>query len=192
MKRYILLFSTLLWPLLASPYMGVGRNLAYKKTFFLNKGGFKGFWHKVGGDDDLFVNQYAKNNNTRVCISPDALILSVPKKKLRSFFYQKVRHLAIGKSYKKKDKFIIGCLLISHILFWAGFILLSAKGIGTPYVMLSLLLRMCILYTTFSLAAKKLGDTFNILPLAPLDFLFTFYYLSVGIVALFTKKIKWN
>jgi glycosyltransferase involved in cell wall biosynthesis len=44
---------------LGFPYMGVGRNLAYKKTEFFN---VKGFVKHIGiksGDDDLFINEVA-------------------------------------------------------------------------------------------------------------------------------------
>src|SRR5690606_33778770 len=43
---------------LGNPYMGVGRNLAYRKSKFLEEKGFNNFLHVTGGDDDLFVNQH--------------------------------------------------------------------------------------------------------------------------------------
>jgi hypothetical protein len=35
--------------------MGVGRNLAYRKSTFLNNKGFGDYMNVTGGDDDLFV-----------------------------------------------------------------------------------------------------------------------------------------
>jgi len=41
------------------PYMGVGRNLAYRKSLFFKARGFASHHHIISGDDDLFVNQNA-------------------------------------------------------------------------------------------------------------------------------------
>src|SRR5690606_6056352 len=51
-----------------SPYMGVGRNLAYTKELFFEEKGFSNHYHINSGDDDLFVNGAATENNTSVCI----------------------------------------------------------------------------------------------------------------------------
>ena len=38
------------------PYMGVGRNLAYRKSLFFNNKGFASHYELESGDDDLFIN----------------------------------------------------------------------------------------------------------------------------------------
>jgi hypothetical protein len=45
--------------LAGTPYMGVGRNLSYKKDVFLRNKGFSSINHIPGGDDDLFINKVA-------------------------------------------------------------------------------------------------------------------------------------
>jgi len=39
------------------PYMGVGRNLSYRKDLFLRNKGFSSINHIPSGDDDLFINK---------------------------------------------------------------------------------------------------------------------------------------
>ena len=46
------------------PYMGVGRNLSYKKEVFLRNKGFSSINQIPSGDDDLFINQVANAKNT--------------------------------------------------------------------------------------------------------------------------------
>ena len=46
------------------PYMGVGRNLAYRRSVFFENKGFGNHNHIVSGDDDLFVNSNASGKNT--------------------------------------------------------------------------------------------------------------------------------
>jgi glycosyltransferase involved in cell wall biosynthesis len=56
------------------PFMGVRRNLAYRKElFFKNGGGFAGFLNLRDGDDDLFINRIATKENTRVEISSESV-----------------------------------------------------------------------------------------------------------------------
>jgi len=68
--------SAILWGI---PYMGVGRNLIYRKSLSLEKKGFNGFNKVTGGDDDLFVNRHAIGRNCRICIHPEAIVYSFPK-----------------------------------------------------------------------------------------------------------------
>jgi len=50
-----LYFSAALW---GQPYMGVGRNLAYRKEMYVSAGGFEENQDLPGGDDDLLVNSF--------------------------------------------------------------------------------------------------------------------------------------
>ena len=104
------------------PYMGVGRNLSYKKTLFLNNKGFSSMNHVPGGDDDLFINLVANKHNTQVVIDPEAFTLSEAKKTFGQWFRQKNRHFTTGKYYKPKHKFILGLFTISQFLFYPLFV----------------------------------------------------------------------
>ena len=55
------------------PYMGVGRNLSYKKDIFLRNKGFSSINHIPSGDDDLFINKVATKKNTAIVIDPEAI-----------------------------------------------------------------------------------------------------------------------
>ncbi|MFY8037265.1 MAG: glycosyltransferase [Cyclobacteriaceae bacterium] len=82
--------------LLGRPYMGVGRNLLYQKSLFLENKGFNAHLGITGGDDDLFVNQLATRHNTRVALGQEALTFSKPKTTWKEFYHQKRRHLSVG------------------------------------------------------------------------------------------------
>src|SRR5882762_7804843 len=70
------------------PYMGVGRNLSYKKELFFRNKGFSGINHLPGGDDDLFINKVANKGNTNIVIDPDTFTMSEPKKTFGEWFRQ--------------------------------------------------------------------------------------------------------
>ncbi|RYY63804.1 MAG: glycosyltransferase, partial [Chitinophagaceae bacterium] len=100
------------------PYMGVGRNLSYKKGLFLNNKGFSSLNHVPGGDDDLFVNKVATKSNTRVVIDPEAFTLSEPRKNWSEWTQQKNRHFSTAKFYKASHKFLLGLYTFSHFMFY--------------------------------------------------------------------------
>lgn len=103
------------------PYMGVGRNLAYTKSLFMENKGFSAHHHITSGDDDLFINQVANSRNTVIQIEEEAFTYSEPKKTFEEWHYQKKRHLSTGKYYKKKHQFLLGMYAISHFAFWLCF-----------------------------------------------------------------------
>jgi len=178
--------------LLKNPYMGVGINMAYRKSFFLEQKGFNNLMHITGGDDDLFVNQYATKSNTAVSLGADTLMYSVPKKTWKSFFYQKVRHLSVGKRYRFKHKFLLGLFTITWILSWfAG---MASLFIFTPvyWIAVALIIRIVMFFVTVRIATKHLGQKFELWPIIILDFLYCIYYISTGLVAFFTKKVQWR
>ena len=60
-------FSLALW---GKPYMGVGRNLAYKKSLFYQAKGFISHYNVSSGDDDLFINKVDHAVIQRIIILP--------------------------------------------------------------------------------------------------------------------------
>ncbi len=178
--------------LLGNPYMGVGRNIAYRKSFFLEKNGFGKHQTIVGGDDDLFVNQHATKKNTSFMLSQASINYSNPKTTFSEFVQQKTRHLSVGKHYRSTDKFVLGLLSMSKIIFWISFFAAIMSAFRIFFVVGSFLLVMVSLLTALLLLKKKTGDQSSIWLLPILDFLYIFYYISTGLKVLFTKKVRWK
>jgi glycosyltransferase involved in cell wall biosynthesis len=104
------------------PYMGVGRNLSYKKGLFFRNKGFSSINHIPSGDDDLFINKVATKNNTAVIIDPEAVTRSIPKRTWSGWLKQKSRHYTTAKYYKPKHKFLLGTYFSTQFLFYPLFI----------------------------------------------------------------------
>jgi len=177
---------------LGKPYMGVGRNLAYRKEVFLNAKGFNSHLGVTGGDDDLFVNQHATKENTVVSVGPDALVFSKPKKNWTEFFHQKFRHLSVGKLYKFSDKVLLGVFSLTWLLTW---FLVLPYLIFLPLAKVLLIFfvtRMTLLIVMMYVGSRKLGASFEAWKTPLLDFMYAFYYLVTGAKALIAKKVKWK
>lgn len=100
------------------PYMGVGRNLSYKKGLFFANKGFSSINHVLSGDDDLFINRVANKHNTAIAIDQEAFTLSLPKKTFGDWWRQKNRHFTTGKFYKPVHRFLLGLYSLTHFLFY--------------------------------------------------------------------------
>jgi len=185
-------FSFALWK---SPIMGVGRNLCYRRSFFLEKKAFKGFWHINGGDDDLLVNQYANSNNTAVVIHPESITLSQPKMDWKSYFTQKKRHFHAGKYYKVKNKLKLGVYMFTHLTFWisASFLLLGSNNWEPITVVAGLIiLRAVVQLQVFMAAKKKLEGIGKVYWTMFFDLMYLSYFWVVGTKGYLSKKIKWK
>lgn len=107
------------------PYMGVGRNLAYRKSFFLRAGGFAAHADLPGGDDDLLVGHHALPARTTVVTTPAARTVSRLSPDWRTFLRQRLRHQSAGFRYRPATALLLGVLALSHGLFYLlGFALL--------------------------------------------------------------------
>ncbi|MBN8826819.1 MULTISPECIES: glycosyltransferase [unclassified Spirosoma] len=191
--------------LAGSPYMGVGRNLAYRTSLFFANRGFYSHMNVVGGDDDLFVNEVATGKNTAVCLHPDTFTWSAPKETWSEWRQQKRRHLNAGKYYKQRHKLRLGLLLGSHVLSWVlamavGLVVLTHElqhRSFTSNEWLFLLtatgifaLRLIAFWGIVGRVSYRLAHTVHwaIMPL--MDILLAIYYGLSGLANLFVRRKK--
>jgi hypothetical protein len=110
--------------LAGKPYMGVGRNLSYKRDLFYQAKGFTSHYKLKSGDDDLFINRVAGKRNTRIAINPECHTISTAKTSLISWIFQKRRHYTTARYYRPKFKFLLGLGYLSKLLLYLSFIAL--------------------------------------------------------------------
>ena len=173
-------------------YMGVGRNLSYRRKYFNEVKGLSKVLSVTGGDDDLFVNQHATAENTEVCLDRDSFVLSKPKLTWSSYFKQKKRHLAVGKRYKWQDKWVLGIFSTSHIIFWSSLVSLLTTSTLIHWVAAGFVIRQFAISWVLGKSSKKLGTHLSNLLVPFLDFLYSVFYLISGLTALLSKRINWH
>lgn len=174
------------------PYMGVGRNMAYKKSLFFNNKGFAAHMHIPSGDDDLFVNAHATEGNTAICFNKDAQVWSEPNTSFGSYLRQKKRHFGAGKLYKPKHKFILSAQIIIQFLFYVILGLMMCFK-STLYPALGVLgLSIVIRSFVYPRILKRLnyGDLRWWFPV--LDVLLFIFLVFNGILSIFVKKVQWK
>ena len=117
------------------PYMGVGRNLSYKKDVFIRNKGFSSINQMPSGDDDLFINQVANSKNTAIVVDKDAHTLSEPKTTFNNWMNQKYRHYTTSKYYKAKHSILLGLYAISQFLIYP--LLITALILTKEYTLIA-------------------------------------------------------
>lgn len=178
--------------LMGLPYMGVGRNLCYRKSLFRGSGGFDSHAHIASGDDDLFINQVATRDNTRVILSPQAFVFSEPKSSWRGYYRQKSRHLTTGTRYRLVHQLALGLLSASHFGHYAcGFALILYHSLELT-VLLNYLARIGVASALYILIMRKLHDTSLIRWVPALDVLYAFSYLVFAPALFLKSKEKWK
>lgn len=175
-----------------SPYMAVGRNLAYRKSFFLKNKGFNRHLKIQGGDDDLFINEFARKKNTQVEAGPQSLVKSIPKLSWKEYFRQKRRHISVGKHYRKRHRMIIGIWGFLYCLHWFTLLPLLAVQFELLWLLGGYALKIILLMTLLALGAKKLGDKFAVWLAPILDVYYMIYLLWAVSVSFSRKKVKWK
>ena len=177
---------------LGMPYMGVGRNMAYRKEIFFNNNGFNSHMALKSGDDDLFINEVANHSNTEICASKDSFTLSEPKTSFKDWILQKRRHVSTAKFYKIKHQFLLGLFYISQLLFWVLGGLLLALDYDWQWVVAFIVARFVIQLLSFGFTAKKLDEA-NLIFSAPLLELFLIStQLSIFIANLISIPKHWK
>lgn len=143
-------FNYLTFAMARVPYMGIGRNMAFRKSVFFEKKGFARHYKLDSGSDDLFVNEAAKGQDTVVELSVDSFTVSVPKSSFTAWIKQKRRHLTTGVMYKFSHK----VLLLSEILSRLGFYILAPLALYFtgfhPVIISAVAIRFVLLFTLWA------------------------------------------
>jgi len=178
------------------PYMGVGRNLAYRKETFFAQKGFASTLHLTSGDDDLMVNKAANARNTRVEIAPDSITWSEPKTTFKSWLFQKERHLSVAPYYNGSSKFRLIFEPMTRGMFYLSFILALVFGnlivqvaAGTLF-----LIRFIVQLSVINRTSKHFGERKYILTLPIFDIYLPLVSLYIHLFggAARGKSVRWK
>ncbi|BDU23461.1 glycosyltransferase [Flavobacterium sp. GSB-24] len=180
------------WAKLGLPYMGVGRNLAYKKEEFFNVNGFIDHIQIRSGDDDLFINQAANKTNTTISYTPESFTYSKPKKTYKEWFTQKRRHISTAEHYKFFDKMQLGLFFISQLFFFLLVVILLAFQFQWIAVLAILATRYTVVWTVIGCSAGKLkeNDLKIWFPVVEIALILT--QINIFITNIFSKPVYWK
>lgn len=181
------------------PYMGVGRNLAYRKSLFFESGGFTHMMDNRAGDDDLFVNHVANKKNTAVAVRPESYTWSLAKTTLRDWWKQKRRHLSVSPKYRLSTKIRLALEPMTRGWFYAFFIGMMVfywptclNNIPIPFIAAAglFLLRWIMQTLVINISARRMGvHRFNMFSILWFDI--TLPLVNLWMLLIPKKQYKW-
>ena len=176
------------------PYMGVGRNLAFKKKLFEEQHGYQKHAHFASGDDDLLINAAANSKNTAICTDAQATMYSAAAANWPQWFRQKKRHLSVSHVYKPVHQLLL-TLFAGTLVFHYFLLLLTLLGVQYALPALGIyVLRQGALQICYKPVFKRLKSNDLLLKTPLFDMMLALYFgLLVPYNLIFQrKKIVWK
>jgi len=171
-------------------YMGVGRNLAYRKSSLEKVNGFKTHENITSGDDDLTVIALAKKDNVAIEYGSDTWCYSMPENSFRAYIRQKNRHVRTAKHYPLRIKIWLFLYAVFHVLFYLSSFYLFFYGFY--FFLLLYFFYIAVLRFEYLSTTNKLVNNSLLTNVYLIDFVFIFYYGFTFLNALFkTKNKEW-
>lgn len=180
------------------PYMGVGRNLAYRKDTFFNLKGFATTLNLMSGDDDLMVNRGATTENTRIEVSSESVTWSEPKTTFRNWLIQKERHLSVSDKYNTPSKLRLTVEPVSRGIFYLAFVTavvvsgLSFNWVAAAFAGLLFIVRFTLQLFIINKSAKILGERRFYFTIPLFDSILPLITLSILIFGKKKRNLKWK
>lgn len=173
------------WAEWGRPYMGVGRNVAYRSEVLESFAD----WSKAdmaSGDDDLFLQRAMQAFSYQIVLHPDAYVFSEAPSTWRDWIRQKARHASTSYYYDLKIQVGLGLVALTTLLWPLIFCL-------PVWMSLSLLLMRYLWLGTVGHKVwdrLQVDDLFWLWPI--LDMLMTTYYLLLLPISFFKDKKTWS
>ena len=177
--------------LAGKPYMGVGRNLSYRKALFEKNDGFGPHLNVLAGDDDLFVNRVANSGNVAVCLDPESFTISIPKENWSDWVSQKSRHFSVSSFYNQSDKLRLLYLNASRSIGWILLMVLFLIPEGFGLASFFLVYRFIFRVRPLMRVSKSLREDIWVPALPILDFVHSIAVFAIAIQARFSERKTW-
>ncbi|MBW6460766.1 MAG: glycosyltransferase [Bacteroidales bacterium] len=155
---FLVAMQYLSYALAGIPYMGVGRNLSYKRELFYHAKGFTSHYKLKSGDDDLFIHHVAQKANTRIEISTGSHTVSKAKSSFIHWVIQKRRHYTTAQYYRPVFKVLLSLAYISKLLLYLSFIVLMILKYHWLIVMIAFAVFFLSHWVLLALTANKLKE----------------------------------
>ncbi len=189
----VIAMQYLSYALAGKPYMGVGRNLAYRKSLFFNNKGFASHYGILSGDDDLFVNETATKQNTSVEFHPESHTTSIPKHSWGEWLTQKRRHITTANRYKPSHIFYLGLEPLTRLVFYVTFCFLVSLNIFIIPVLIVFGIRLTSQLIIIKLTMRRFNEQKLLLWTIIFDLISLFINFNIYLSGKFRrKKSRWK
>ncbi len=120
------------------PYMGIGRNMAFRKNLFFDNRGFSSLLNMENGADNVFINRIITKENTTILLSPKSMVVSNVGDSISRWRNIKTKYLTTRKHYIGYRAKIISFEEFNRYAFYIFFAILCGIGISSSSKILAL------------------------------------------------------
>lgn len=167
------------------PYMGIGRNMVFKKSLWSTEY-LETYKDRGSGDDSHLVQYYTENKKIDLMISP--LIYSFPKLSFKYWFFQKIRHIKSGNNLTKSQLFNLSIMPFISLIFWIS-IWIWSSFLNFHLMIFGLIFIYFGIKLSFQVSISK-KINFKLKPIF-YSIIFEFWYnLSFFILPIFAQFVK--
>lgn len=161
--------------LAGKPYMALGKNMAYRKQCFFNEKGYSKHLDLLRGEDDLFINQIAKADNTRIELSANSVVVEKEYRTDKEWFQERISYLSTAVLHKGSQRTVSGLKAFNKaILTTSGIVGLAVSIIYCAWILLSVCsFAILVSYLTYMFIINKTAKSLNMAKR---------YYLSLPIL----------
>jgi len=174
------------------PYMGVGRNMAFRKNEFLNYEESEKSKKILSGDDDLFINKKATRAATEIAIHKDSFMFSNAKNTWAEWLNQKTRHTKTSYHYTFLSQFLLFMFALLNFSFYILPLTFLVVPTNPLYIAIPFATVLLVkLYIHTKVAIKLNNEDLPVLSIL-LDLLYVLHLPVIFMKSIFAKKIAWK
>jgi cellulose synthase/poly-beta-1,6-N-acetylglucosamine synthase-like glycosyltransferase len=167
------------------PAMANGANLAFRKSAFLDVGGYEGNENIPSGDDEYLLRKFFATRPEGVVFnsSVDSVVSTTPQKSLRSFFHQRLRWAGKWKHQTNASlKWTAVFVFLFQLTFLASFFFYWLSG--SKLILMLLLSKAALEGILLFRVCQFLSVRFSLLSFALLQIVYPFYVVITAIGSL--------
>ncbi|MEP7322952.1 MAG: glycosyltransferase [Saprospiraceae bacterium] len=171
------------------PYMGVGRNLLYRKSALIQNKSLSTHRHVLSGDDDLTIDELSQYHKMSLQLDPGSFVESIPKKTWIDWINQKTRHVSTARYYQPSHQRILLLYYSSLLLSWIIPILMIWYS---PLILLIMVVyKYLFFYKLKSLVSNTFLQKWSFFPWFIQEGLYVLILIRLSLTGLIKKTNKW-
>lgn len=174
------------------PFMCNGANLAFRKSAFLEVGGYKGNEHIATGDDEFLLSKIRGKypNGIQYCKNRASVVYTRASHSFSEFFYQRKRWASKWSANRYLYKIIVALLVaITSIVTFLAFVLLFTQP--DALLLIGIILKVVLEAIFIKQIVSSMDKTFDFLPFLIIQIIYPLYGVVMAISANI-GKYKWK
>lgn len=174
------------------PYMGVGRNMAYRRKLFEETGGYENYRHLASGDDDLLVQSAARRHRFQVQWHPEAFVYTKAPSDLHSMLRRKARHFTTASHFRLIPFVLLQAHFWGRFGVWTSPFVFAMSGVPVPLSFFFIIFYILTVLWMWKPLSTKLCEKSLWIHALWCDPVLTFVWFVAGVMSLFRNKLQWN